>query len=474
MSILQVNAFEKCGGAEIVVRNLLRQYRRKGLDAHLAVGQNLSGDPDALIIPRKPSRGLWYQFWRRLERQLSWLGEYKLGLRRLPRLAGQLAAPAKMLDTLRGIESFRYPGTLRLLDLPPQRPDILHAHNLHSNYFDLRALIWLSMKVPLVLTLHDAWLISGHCAQSFECNRWKTGCGHCPDLSIYPPIRRDMTAYNWARKQAIYSKCRLNIATPSSWLMNRVEQSILTPAIIDARVIPNGIDLSIFKPGDRHAARQELGIPQEARVLLFAAYRVRKNPFKDYRTIRDAVAIVAQQLNGCTLLLIALGETAEPEWIGKTQIRFVSFEPDPTVVAKYYQAADIYLHAARADTFPTTVLEALACATPVVATAVGGIPEQIKGLDLPEAARQFSKNDTSEATGVLVNPGDAEGMARSVVALLEKIDLMSRIADNAVKDAIRRFDLTHQCDAYLSWYETILERWNTNELIPNCPMTGDV
>jgi glycosyltransferase involved in cell wall biosynthesis len=80
------------------------------------------------------------------------------------------------------------------------------------------------------------------------------------------------------------------------------------------------------------------------------------------------------------LVFVALGEDAPAERIGAAEIRFVPYQKDPAVVARYYQAADIYIHSARADTFPNTVLEALACGTPVVATAVGGIPEQVKSL----------------------------------------------------------------------------------------------
>jgi len=74
----------------------------------------------------------------------------------------------------RGHEDFNFPASWHLLDLPPRVPDILHGHNLHGCYFDLRALAWLSQQVPVILTLHDAWLLGGHCAHSFDCERWKT------------------------------------------------------------------------------------------------------------------------------------------------------------------------------------------------------------------------------------------------------------------------------------------------------------
>ncbi len=75
--------------------------------------------------------------------------------------------------------------------------------------------------------------------------------------------------------------------------------------------------------------------------------------------MQAAVARVAERWQGSPLLVLALGEDAPPERIGRAEIRFVPFQSSPEAVARYYQAADVYLHAARADTFPTTVLEAL-------------------------------------------------------------------------------------------------------------------
>jgi glycosyltransferase involved in cell wall biosynthesis len=341
-----------------------------------------------------------------------------------------------------GIEDFHFPGTRQLLDLTDQRPDVVHCHNLHGGYFDLRALPWLSRQVPVVLTLHDAWLLSGHCAHSFDCERWKRGCGHCPDLTIEPAIRRDATAYNWRRKQKIFKASRLYVATPCQWLMHKVEQSLLAPAIVEARVIPNGVDLSVFRPADKAEARSALGIPHGALVVLFAANSLRQNMWKDYRTARDAVALTFANMNARDLLFIALGDDGQAEEQAGPAVRFVPYQTEPKAVARYYQAADVYVHAARADTFPNTVLEAQACGTPAVATAVGGIPEQVEdGLN-----------------GFLVPAGDAPALAARLTQLLSDHELRARMGLQAVEVARRRFDLSRQADAYLDWYQELVHR----------------
>jgi glycosyltransferase involved in cell wall biosynthesis len=330
------------------------------------------------------------------------------------------------------------------LDLPTQHPEIIHCHNLHGGFFDLGVLPWLSQQSPVIMTCHDTWLLSGHCAYSLDCERWKIGCGCCPYLSIYPSMRQDETDYNWQRKQAIYAKSRFHLATPSRWLMQKVEQSMLAPAVVEGRVIPNGVDLSVFHPADKQGVREVLGVPQDARVLLFTAVTIRHNIWKDYQTIRGAIARVAERLPGQRVLFLALGEEAPTERIGQAEVRFIPYQKELETVARYYQAADIYLHAARADTFPNTVLEALACGTPVVATAVGGIPEQVK----------------DDVTGRLVPPGDAEAMAEAIIILLTDEALRRRLGYDAGQDAQIRFGLSRQVDAYLEWYGAIVERQN--------------
>src|SRR6266849_507373 len=458
LQILQVSTADILGGAERVAWSLCHAYRERGHNPWLAVGYKQSSDPAVLLLPNHQSLTFCGDLCRRLRSSLQPLEDRVRGIWRIREWLNKWASPRREIERRLGIEDFNYPATHRLLELPPQKPDILHCHNLHGSYFDLRALPSLSLRIPTILTLHDAWLLSGHCAHSFACERWKTGCGECPDLSIYPAIRRDATAYNWRRKRSIYTNSQLFVATPCQWLMQKVVQSVLAPAIVEARIIPNGVDLGVFRPSDRQAVRAMLSVPQDAKVLLFTANGIRNNIWKDFRTMRAAITRVADRLQG-QIVLFALGEDAPAEHLGHASVRFVPYQGDPLSVARYYQAADIYLHSARADTFPTTVLEALACGTPVVATAVGGIPEQVKGLDTSD--RGFANSDLNrygmdEATGVLVSPGDAEGMAVAIEHLLKDDSQRHHLGTNAARDAAKRFDLQRQADEFLTWYQEIV------------------
>jgi glycosyltransferase involved in cell wall biosynthesis len=225
-------------------------------------------------------------------------------------------------------------------------------------------------------------------------------------------------------------------------LIDKLEQSIVAPAVIESRVIPNGVDLEVFHAGDRDAARARLGLPREADVLLFTALSIRENFWKDYKTLRGAIAQLAEDRPMRPLIFLSVGEAASAEKIGNAEIRFIPLLEESRRVAEFYQAADLYIHASRADTFPTSILEALACETPVVATAIGGIPEQI----------------IDGETGILTPPGDPGAMANAIETLLDGVAWRRAMSAKAGEEARRSFGRDRMIEDYLSWFDEILCR----------------
>jgi len=468
LRILQVNTKDISSGAERIARTLFKGCQKRGHTSQLVVGFKLDSDPDILLLPHHKGYTGLSGFWWNVHQRLMKLSHRLRGSWRLSRFARALCEPKTFVDAYHGYEDYRFSGTWELLNLTPWKPDIVHCHNLHGDYFDLRVLPWLSHQVPLVVTLHDMWLFTGYCTYSLDCERWKKSCGQCPLLKSRPSIfpiflRKDGTSHNLEQKRKIYSQSRLYIATPSQWLMNQVAQSILAQAIDEARVIHNGMDLSIFHPFNRLAARKKLGIPADVSVLLSVASSIRENTLKGYRTMREASLQAASLRRGQRVMFIAVGANAPPEHEGNLEIRFVPFQSDPRNVALYYQAADLYIHGAKMDNFPNTILEALCCGTPVISTAVGGIPEQVKGAHV--VGMKFEKNEKrlnpynqDKATGVLVPPGNPSAMASAIDFLLRHDSLLHILSENAAKDARRRFDLEIQIDAYLAWYQSLIRQ----------------
>lgn len=441
LRILELSTYDNHGGAARACWQLFQGFRRRGHVACIAAGRKLSDDPDVFQIhPDGPA----------IER---------------PFAQDDCCDPAQRLqrraDVEAGLEDFRFPASRAVLERMQPPPQVVHAHNLHGGYFDLSWLPELSARVPTVLSLHDAWLLSGNCAHSFDCPRWETGCGQCPNLLIYPGLKADGTAANWLRKRAIHAASRLRVSTPCHWLADKVRRSILAPGVVEQRVIPYGLDLSVFRPASRSQARLALGLDGQGQgeqelVFLFTADGLRGNLWKDFKMLREAVRLFAAA--GRRVLFLALGDSAPEEQLGGARIRYIPFERDMRRVALFFQAADIYIHAARADTFPFVVLEALACGTPVVATAVGGIPEQVKGLQGLPGADPLARWSAEEATGALAPPGDAEAMARILAALADDPSLLGRLSRNAAQDAAARFDIERELGDYLDWYGEMIEQ----------------
>lgn len=422
----------------------------------MVVGWGASGDPDVYEFDDLDGRSGWARtLLGRRRRLLLRTDPLSAQAARFLRLA---AEPGRELGRRWGREDMRFPASHRVLDLTPVPPNILHCHNLHGGYFDLRVLPELSRRLPVVLTLHDAWLLGGHCAHSLECQLWSEGCGACSQLDLYPAAARDSTAYNWRRKAATMAASRVRVAAPSSWLLRQAETSLLAPAIVESRVIPNGVDLDIFRPGSQAQARRSLGIDPHLRVLVFAAAGVRSNPWKDVRTLERSLEILAtgkDRLDG-PILLLALGEEGPSRRIGRgAELRFVPYQDDAHAVAEYYRAADVYLHPARAETFGNSILEAAACGIPVVASEVGGIPEQVESLWTRDG--RMTGPFSRAATGILAPAGDVEGMAEGVRQLLTDRALAAQLGANGAERARRHYGLDRQVDAYLDWYRAILD-----------------
>jgi len=439
LTVLQANTADVDGGAERVMLDLHHEYLARGVDSWIAVGDVKSPDPKTLRVDNRAARSAW----TRTLSATSGEDRRKATVRRAgPLTVARLVIsdPARYRRILSGLEDYDFPASRSLRELPPRAPDVLHLHNLHGYYFDLRTLPALTQAVPAVLTLHDAWLLTGHCAHPFECPRWRSGCGGCPDLSMYVPIRRDASAHNWRDKRDILSRSRLCLVTPSRWLMGMVREAGLAHDH-PTRVIPNGVDVSVFRPGSARDARASLGLPADRQILLVVANALLSNPFKDAKTLAAALRTVARTTQRPPLVLL-VGADAELHVDGVETIA-VPFVEDAARMALHYRAADVYMHAARAENLPLTVLEAMACGAPVVASDVGGISEAV----------------VDGVTGMLVPCRDSDALASAVTALLDDVDRRAAFGMAAAQRVLEHFTLEQQADAYLALYAELRGMW---------------
>ena len=414
----------------MVAWKLFDACRRQEFSSHLVVGCRETDDPGVIEFSDDRYRGPWARTWGRFAARLG-----------TPRLR-HIGEPLRWLHRRLGREDMDFPASWHLSELVSGSVDLVHAHNLHGlggGYFDLRSLPQLSHQIPVLLTLHDAWLLAGHCAHSFDCDRWLSGCGSCPDITIPEAIRRDASGFNWRRKRELFMRSSLCVATPCQWLMDRLARSILGPGVRISRVIPHGVDLRVFRPGDKQSARRRVGLDPDVRVVLCLGNTVRSNTWRDFGMAMRSLEAAARNRTE-RVVMVAVGESGDGTSGAGIELIQVPHQSNPSDVAAYLQAADLLIHLARADTFPSVVVEAMACGIPVVATSVGGIPEQV----------------VDGETGFLVRPNDVKATSDRIELVLDNPVLGRRLGRRAAELAAERFDFEDTVAEYLDFYGEIL------------------
>lgn len=262
-------------------------------------------------------------------------------------------------------------------------PDLLHLHNIHGYYLHAQTLFDFirERNLPTLWTLHDCWALTGHCSHFTRayCARWQNGCHDCPLKREYPAsFGLDASRRNWQWKKDAFSTVpTLRLVTPSLWLSDVVRGSYLGQ--LPRRVVPNGIDLSLFRPVDGSAVRESLGVEPDQALLLCVA-----RPFDARKGYADMLRVAERLKEKARVVMIGLSDrqlrSLPPYVIG------LSGTDGPEELVPYYAAADCLVNPTYEDTYPTVNMEALACATPVVGYGVGGAKEQLAdpvGLPLP-------------------------------------------------------------------------------------------
>lgn len=263
-------------------------------------------------------------------------------------------------------------GTHCMLEKIKQlNPDIIHLHNLHGSYINLRLLFSYIKQhhIKVIWTLHDCWAFTGHCPHFSlaGCSKWKVQCHHCPSYREYPKSLFDNSALMYRYKKEWFCGVEdMTIVTPSAWLADLVKQSFLKEYPV--MVINNGIDLGTFHPmKDSHTLKAKYHC-QDKHLILGVAYSwgVRKG--------LDVFIELSKKLPD-SYQIILVGTNKNTDELLPENIISIHKTENQTELAKLYSAADVFVNPTREDNFPTVNMEALACGTPVITFRTGGSPE---------------------------------------------------------------------------------------------------
>ena len=327
---------------------------------------------------------------------------------------------------------FSYFKTRKLLKfMKSYSPDIVHLHNLHGSYVNIPLLTKFIKKrnIPVVFTLHDCWAMTAICSHFTiaGCDKWKTGCHHCPQKSKYSSCPFDFTKKVYDLKKKWFTGFdNATVVTPSKWLSNVAEKSFLKN--YKFKTIYNGINLDVFKPVCSDF-KKRYGI-EDKKMLLGVAFGW------GYSKGIDVMIELSKSLPQDEYALVLVGIDKDAALNLPENIITIPKTANQKELSEIYTAADVFVNTTREEVLGLVNIEALACGTPVVTFNSGGSPECID-IDC----------------GSVVEKDDNLTLKSEIIRICETKPFS---AENCIKRA-EFFDKNKRLREYIELYKSVLE-----------------
>lgn len=407
MKILHLNTHDILGGAARAAGRIHLALLASGVDSRMLV-QIKSGDDPAVSGPdSRLARGLGYA-----RPYLDKLGVY---------------------GPLKNEKAYFHPARVPFFNLHRKiakvDPDIVNLHWVAGGFFrieDLRRI-----RKPIVWTMHDMWPFTGGCHYDEGCHKFHTGCESCPLLRSIK--KNDLSARVFKRKQEVYGRLEnMTMVGISRWLCRAARQS---PLLEKKRVvnIPNPIDTDAFRPLEKQTARDMLGLPRKARVVLMGAKDVMNNTRKGLLQLDQALGRVASE----NVVLAVFGaDQPKHNPVSDFQTYYLGSFRDDLSIRVVYSAADVTVLPSSQENFSNIILESLACGTPVVAFRIGGNPDMIE----------------HKQNGYMAEPFDFSDIARGLDWILEH-PAPEELSLNAREKVLANFGYPQVAAQYMAIYE---------------------
>ncbi len=318
---------------------------------------------------------------------------------------------------------------------------MVHLHTI-ADWFDVpRWLESLPREMGVVISLHDMWHVTGGCFLYRGCDRYTNQvhpCDPCPILRW--PANRFLAKTAHSRKLQAYRNCGARMVANSHWLAELAGRSPIARASGGVRVIPPGIDTAVFKPQDKNLCREHLGLPADAFVIVTGGASL-NDANKNVPWLFEQLSHLPD-LGG--VIVLAFGEGAVPVPNG-LDVRFTGGIRDRYDLARVFAAGDVFVSASLMETYGLTLVEAMACGTPVVAFRVGGIPE----------AAPDGKG------AILYAPQDGAALIEAVMKLRDSKQLREALGSAGHEMVRTRNGLRSFAEAFMRLYEECLRRAKT-------------
>ncbi len=291
--------------------------------------------------------------------------------------------------------------------------DLIHLHWINHGFLSPKFLAALDeLEKPIVWTFHDSNAFTGGCHVRYSCEKFHQQCGNCPLLRFNGD--NDISHVNWVRKQKAYSKLNFHVVAPSNWMASSVKQSSLL-GVRKVSVIPNTIESDVFKPYVKTEAKKILKIAADKFVIMSGFMPSKNDKHKGTQYLIEALNELASrsEIDNKKIELVIFGNKDTknmPQFPFKTT--FLGTINKDEHLAKCYSAADAFILPSLEDNLPNTVMESLACATPVIAFKTGGIPDMVKHLENGYLADYKSASDLADGIEWLYLHDDKESLQK--------------------------------------------------------------
>lgn len=270
--------------------------------------------------------------------------------------------------------------------------DVLHLHYVNLHFLDLRELV--GINKPIVWTLHDCWPFTGVCHYFYTCNKYKTECGDCPLL--HSGKKSDLSNKIWKKKKAIYSQLDLHIISPSKWLAEESKKSSLMGSF-PVQTIPNPIDTDLYSTGNQFESRILLNLKVSKIYILFCAINAVEDKNKGYNYLLDALRSLKIRTDITRFELLIVGShKPKMELCDSMPVQYLGVVDSEPHMVSIYRAVNIAVVPSFSENFSNTILESLACGTPVVAFNIGGNADLIEHKRTGYLAREFVSDDFAD------------------------------------------------------------------------------